>query len=97
MKRPQNTAIQPSLSPTYREILNMVQTTESASTFNQGQDCIVFWFHQFIPGDITDLVSTEMQEDVITPLEKKCQIIHFWVGFGRLAGDNTSIAVIKYE
>lgn len=80
MSRVQATAAQPNLAPTYEHIWREVTKRKFHNT-PEGQYCLVLWFHQYLPGDLMELVEPEFQENVIGPLDTACRVIHIWVGF----------------
>lgn len=80
MAAPQASAVQPKLLQTYRDVLKQVENRNMGSSYTNGNDCAILWFHQYIPGDILSLTASEGQE-IISALDKKCNIIHYWVGF----------------
>merc|ERR1712048_1021189 len=47
---------------------------------NEGQDCAILWFHQYLPSDLINLADSYTQE-MIEKLDEACNFIHYWVGF----------------
>ena len=96
MNSPQPTAIQPKLKETFK-MLNQQASggTRVGATKNRGNDCFIFWFHQYLPQDLTDLADPFVQENHIYVLEERCTVIHFWVGFNNIDTDKNSLQVVK--
>lgn len=92
----QSTAVQPKLKKTYEVLVNTISNKNHAADKGEGQDCIILWFHQYLPQDILDLADTVVQEDLVGSLDEMCTVIHFWVGFTELENDTDSIMVVKY-
>ena len=92
----QNTAAQPKLSSTFQTLFNTIDDKGFASEYPGGQDCFTLWFHQYLPADVIDLSDSLFQEEVISKLEKACQIIHVWVGANKLADDVNTVKAIQY-
>jgi hypothetical protein len=89
-----NSAAQPNLKPTY--VLLNSKKHRLSSSGKPGQDCFVIWFHHYIPADVIDLSSTAVQENLISPLLKKCVVIHIWVGMDELENDMSTVVATKY-
>lgn len=98
MSRVQSTAVQPKLKGTFADIWKEVDNKGFSSEGNMGVDCIVLWFHHYIPQDMLELADSTTQDDVIKPLDLACNIIHFWVGFNDMGSNSMSESrdVIKY-
>jgi hypothetical protein len=99
---PQFTAVAPKIGQTYRLIAEaMAQKTTREmyipSDYSRGNDCFVFWFHQYIPTDIFQLARPENQQRILD-IEQECTVIHIWVGMdNKLSVDfGASTRVIKY-
>ena len=81
MSRTINTANQPKLSGTYSLLYEeLIENRGFGSTPNEGQDCVILWFHQYLPSDLINLADSYTQE-MIEKLDEACNIIHYWVGF----------------
>lgn len=94
MSKPYNSAGQPNLKATYQLLAK--KTNRLSSDMGRGSDCFVLWFHQYLPSDIIDLANVNTQENLLLPLGRKCNIIHFWVGMDSLDGDKNTVVVTKY-
>lgn len=99
---PQYTAVAPKIGQTYKLIQNAMakQTTPDMaipSDYSRGNDCFVFWFHQYIPTDIFELANEDNQQR-IQDIEQVCTVIHIWVGFDNKLGVDfgASTRVVKY-
>jgi hypothetical protein len=96
MSKVQATAIQPKLLKTYGDMWKTISSKGYVADFAEGQDCVLLWFHHYLPQDLLDLADSINQEEIIAEMDAACTIIHFWVGFTKLAGDQDSIMVVKY-
>jgi len=91
------TAGLPKIRTTFKQVYSELYSRNMLSSPEEGKDCIIFWFHQYIPEDIIQLAEVSVQENYISKLDEKCIVIHFWVGFENLERDNgNSIQVVKY-
>lgn len=94
MGKVQPTAAQPKLRGTFASIQSTIESKNFGTDTTEGRDCIVMWFHQYIPQDLLELADSYSQEEVIERLDSICTVIHFWVGMGAINGD--SKMVVKY-
>lgn len=93
-----NTAAQPNLKKTYQLLTTAANRALGPlkSSLPRGMDCYVLWFHQYLPGDLTDLAAPNTQENHIAPIERKCNIIHIWVGMDSVEQDKNTLMVTKF-
>jgi len=89
------------ISPTYRQPKVLDTFTEIFQEFKskpleKTENCVIFWFHHYLPHDLIQLNKKSNQEEIIMPLEKMCTIIHFWVGLEENLNDQESMTVVKY-
>ena len=86
---PQYTAVAPKVTTTYRTIESAMFGADKESipidmripseASKDGNDCFIFWFHQYVPTDIFALNKEEHQERILK-IESVCTVIHIWVG-----------------
>jgi len=104
---PQYTASAPKLSSTYKTINEAMFGDEArditidmkipAEYSKDGNDCFVFWFHQYVPFDVVAL-NNEANQERINAIESVCTVIHIWVGLD-VRNDvdfGASTRVVKY-
>lgn len=63
-------------------VLAAIDAGSMASSFEQGSDCLIMWFHQALPGDILDLALDDVKENIMRPLDNACTVVHILVGMG---------------
>lgn len=95
MLKVQSTAVQPKLKATYESIAKEINNKGFASTSYEGMDCVMFWFHHYLPQDLLEIADSKVQEDAIAPLDAACNTIHFWVGFGQDLGEGSEFTMAE--
>lgn len=92
----QPTAAQPKLKGTYALLAKTVSSKNLASETTEGRDCMVFWFHQYIPQDLLELADSGTQEESIKYVDDACTVMHFWVGADAIDGDADTKQTLRY-